>query len=71
MIHSVYPVCVLTTAPVKPRPVTMHSSDLSDIERQSANIAGVVDRLVLAKTRMVEVLTEHVSELERDLYSGS
>ena len=49
----------------------MHSSDLSDMQRQSTHIAGLVDRMVLEKTRMTESLTERVSELERDLYSVS
>ncbi|KAI0712610.1 hypothetical protein C8Q76DRAFT_797445 [Earliella scabrosa] len=51
-----------------PRPVTMHSSDLSDMNRQSANIAGVLDRLIVAKGHMTQTLTERVAELERDLY---
>ncbi|KAI0704606.1 hypothetical protein C8Q76DRAFT_801518 [Earliella scabrosa] len=52
-----------------PRPVTMHSSDLSDMHRQFVHLAGELDRLVLAKTRMTETITERVAELERDLYS--
>ena len=55
--------------PSQPRPLTMHSSDLADMQRQSDRIAGVLDGLIVAKTRMTETLTERVSELERDVYS--
>ena len=48
--------------------MTVHSSDLSDMHRQAANIAGVLDRLIAAKGNMMHTLTEHVAELERDLY---
>ena len=47
----------------------MHASDLLDMHRQSMQVAGELDRLVLSKTQMTETLTERVAELERDLYA--
>ena len=63
------PVDFSLTEPLQPRPVAMHTSDLADMHRQAMHLAGELDRIVLSKARMTETLTEHVAELERDLYA--
>ena len=54
----------------KPRPMTLHVSELADMHRHSMQLAEKLEKLKETQGQMAETLAELVTRLEREVFSA-